>query len=57
VRTLRRSRTLYALMEKAPPPMKNSDIPRLDAAALASRAKAALERVCSGAELEPASRY
>lgn len=34
-----------------------SDIPNPEPAELARRAKAALERVCSGADLDPASRY
>lgn len=36
---------------------KPCDIPRLDPRNLAEKAKAALERVCSGADLDPASRY
>jgi predicted ester cyclase len=36
---------------------KTCDIPRLSEADLASRAKAAPERVCSGADLDPPSRY
>jgi hypothetical protein len=37
--------------------MKTCDIPGSDPADLARRAKAALERVCSGADLEPASHF
>jgi hypothetical protein len=37
--------------------MKSCDLPTPDRADIAARAKAALERVCSGAGLDPASRY
>jgi predicted ester cyclase len=51
VRTHRAVQPLYPAMTKT------CDIPRLSETDLASRAKAALERVCSGADLDPASRY
>ena len=38
-------------------PVKSCDVPSPDPTDLAARAKGALERVCSGAGLDPSSRY
>jgi hypothetical protein len=57
MRTLCRPANLYPAMDSAMISRANADTPDMPPTELARRAKAALERVCSGADLDRASRY